>query len=157
MQVIGDCRGGASWALKAHQPISAMPETVAASSKSPLPGPRSPRCQVKMCLSCLARKYLNSTYKEREGNTQKCLMRDYPGGPLIKTSPSKAGGASSIPDQKAKIPHASGPKSTKGKNRSNIVTNSIKTFKMVHTKKKKKNPIVKWPMRKKFTHPQAIL
>ena len=127
MQVIGDCRGGASWALKAHQPISAMPETVAASSKSPLPGPRSPRCQVKMCLSCLARKYLNSTYREREGNTQKCLMRDYPGGPLIKTSPSKAGGAGSISGQRTRIPHASQPKNQSINNRSSIVTNSIKT------------------------------
>ena len=107
MQVIGDCGGGASWALKAHQPISAMPETVAALSKSPLPGPRSPRCQVKTCLSRLARNYLNSTYKGREGNTQKCPMRDFPGGPLIKTSPSNAGGAGSISGQRTRIPHAS--------------------------------------------------
>ena len=58
--------------------------------------------------------------------------------PRLKTSPSNAGVASPIPDHKAKIPHASGPKNTKGKNRSNIVTNSIKTLKMVHTEKKKK-------------------
>ena len=38
----------------------------------------------------------------------------------------------------AKIPHASQPKNQKHKNRSNIVTNSMKTFKMAHVKKKKK-------------------
>ena len=43
-----------------------------------------------------------------------------------------------IPGWGAKIPHASWPK-TKTRNRSNIVTNSIKTSKMV-TSKKKKNP-----------------
>ena len=35
---------------------------------------------------------------------------DFPGGPMVKTSPSNAGGAGSIPGQGAKIPHASGPK-----------------------------------------------
>ena len=37
----------------------------------------------------------------------------------------------------AKIPHASQPKNQKHKNRSNIVTNSKKTLKTVHVKKKK--------------------
>ena len=36
--------------------------------------------------------------------------RDFPRGPVVKTSPSNAGGAASIPGQGAKIPHASGPK-----------------------------------------------
>ena len=36
--------------------------------------------------------------------------RDFPGDPVVKTLPSNAGGASSIPGQGAKIPHASGPK-----------------------------------------------
>ena len=35
--------------------------------------------------------------------------RDFPGGPVVKTSPSIAGGAGSILGQKAKIPHALGP------------------------------------------------
>ena len=38
-------------------------------------------------------------------------MRDFPGGPMVKTSPSKAAVASLIPDQGAKISHASWPKS----------------------------------------------
>ena len=35
---------------------------------------------------------------------------DFPGGSVVKTSPSNAGGAGLIPGQGAKIPHASGPK-----------------------------------------------
>ena len=46
---------------------------------------------------------------------------------MVKISPSNVGGAGSIPDGGAKIPHASRPKNIK--NRSNIVTNSIKTLK----------------------------
>ena len=40
----------------------------------------------------------------------KGVSRDFPGGPVVKTSPSNAGGAGSIPGQGAKIPHASRPK-----------------------------------------------
>ena len=47
---------------------------------------------------------------------------------MVKTLPSNAGGAVSIPGQGAMIPHASWPMS----NRNSIVTNSVKTFKMVH-------------------------
>ena len=47
-------------------------------------------------------------------------------GPVVRTSPSNARGAGSIPGQGAKIPHASWPES---QNRSSIVTNSIKTIK----------------------------
>ena len=35
---------------------------------------------------------------------------DFPGGPVVKTLPSNAGGVGSIPGWEAKIPHASGPK-----------------------------------------------
>ena len=35
---------------------------------------------------------------------------DFPGSPVVKTSPSNAGDESSIPGQGAKIPHASQPK-----------------------------------------------
>ena len=47
---------------------------------------------------------------------------------------SNAGDVGSIPGQGAKIPHASW---TKNQNINNIITDSIKTFKMVHIKKKK--------------------
>ena len=38
-------------------------------------------------------------------------LRDFPGGPVVKTLPPNAGDAGSIPGWEAKVPHASGPKS----------------------------------------------
>ena len=40
----------------------------------------------------------------------KFIWRDFPGSPVVNTSPSSAGGSGSIPGQGAKIPHASRPK-----------------------------------------------
>ena len=75
-------------------------------------------------------------------------MTDFPGGPVIKTSPSNSEGVGSIPGQGAKIPHSSWPRKKKTYNRSNTVTNSIKTFLMVNVKKifkKKKKTRQAWP------------
>ena len=36
--------------------------------------------------------------------------RDFPGGPVVETLPSNAGGVGLIPGRGTKIPHASGPK-----------------------------------------------
>ena len=62
---------------------------------------------------------------------------------MVKASLSNAeGGSGSIPDGAAKIPYASWSKQrrkTKHKDRSNIVTHSIMTLKMVRIKKKKKS------------------
>ena len=69
-------------------------------------------------------------------------------GPVVKTSPSNAGDVGSIPVWEAKSPHASWPKN-QTQNRNNIVTNWIKTLKMVHIKKKKKK---EWLQR--FWHEQ---
>jgi len=55
---------------------------------------------------------------------------------VVKTSPSNVGGADSVPGRGAKIPHAWGPK-TQNLKHSTIITNSVKTLKMVHIKKKK--------------------
>ena len=41
-------------------------------------------------------------------------QRDFPGGPVVKTSPSNIGGAGLIPGREAKIPHALQPKSQGG-------------------------------------------
>ena len=41
--------------------------------------------------------------------------RDLPGSPVVKTSPSNAGGSGSIPGQGAKMPHASQSKKPKHK------------------------------------------
>ena len=38
------------------------------------------------------------------------MKREFPGGPVVKTSPSNAGDVGSIPGLGAKISHASGPK-----------------------------------------------
>ena len=40
----------------------------------------------------------------------KIKKRDFPGGQVVKTEPSNAGGESSVPGQGAGIPHASQPK-----------------------------------------------
>ena len=50
----------------------------------------------------------------------------FPGGPVVKISPSNAGGVGSILGLGVKIPHVSWPKN-RTENRSSIVTNSIKT------------------------------
>ena len=62
--------------------------------------------------------------------------RDFTGGPLVKPSLSKAGGVRVQPlVSELRFPHASQPKKTT-QNKSSMVTNSIKTLKIVHIKKK---------------------
>ena len=41
---------------------------------------------------------------------KKVSFRDFPDGPVVKTLPSSAGGAGSIPGGGTRIPHASRPK-----------------------------------------------
>ena len=60
-------------------------------------------------------------------------LRDFPGGLVVKTLPSKGRGVGWSPGQGAKILHAFWPKNQSIKQ--NIVTNSIKTLKMIHIKK----------------------
>ena len=52
---------------------------------------------------------------------------------MLKTLPSNAGGVGSVPELR---PHGAHGQKTKTQNRSNNTTNLIKTFKMVHIKKK---------------------
>ena len=73
--------------------------------------------------------------REVGGLTERFRSRGSPGGPVVKTSSSTAGGKSLIPGRGAKIPHASWPKHQIIKKRSNTVTSSIKTLKMVQVKK----------------------
>ena len=61
------------------------------------------------------------------------MKKDFPGGPVVKTSPSSAGGMGLIPGSEDL---RSGCK-TKIQNRNNIITNSIKSSNTVHIKKKK--------------------
>ena len=55
---------------------------------------------------------------------------------MVKTSPSNVGDVDFIPDQETEIPHGSWTKK-KTKHKSNIVTNLIKTVKVVHIKENK--------------------
>ena len=86
------------------------------------------QCTINCCLSVFGNKliYFESEWleknKEQFGiNTSivKVILNitcwDFPGGPVVKTSPSSAGGAGSIPGQGAKIPHASQPGNQKVK------------------------------------------
>ena len=61
---------------------------------------------------------------------------DYPGGPVVETSPSNAGGTGLIPGQGARIPHASPPKdqNIKQKQYCNKFNKDLKK-EMVHIKK----------------------
>ena len=45
-------------------------------------------------------------YNKRENGTENWMHRDFPGGPVIKTLPSNAGGGDLIPGWGAKMPHA---------------------------------------------------
>ena len=64
-------------------------------------------------------------------------MGDFPGGPVVNTSPSNAGGAGSIPGQEDTIPHVSWPKNQDINNSSSIVTNSIDFKNSSHQSKAK--------------------
>ena len=57
------------------------------------------------------------------------MRRDFPGDPVVKTSPSNAEGAGSIPGWGVQIPHASWLKNQNISNKSNILTDSMKDFK----------------------------
>ena len=65
-------------------------------------------------------------------------MGDFPGDTVVKTSPSNAGSACSIPGQGTKIPHALGPKNQniKQKQYCNKFSEDFKND--THPKKKKK-------------------
>ena len=68
----------------------------------------------------------------------KMRPRDFPGGPVVGTSPSNAGGAGSISDRGAKIPHASRPEDQNVKQKQ-YCSKLNKDFKNgPHQKKKKK-------------------
>ena len=50
-------------------------------------------------------------FRLRNDVRKESVAGDFPGGPVVKTSPSNAGGAGSIPGRGAKIPHVLQPKS----------------------------------------------
>ena len=79
---------------------------------------------VKASKSLLIRSKSPSIHEER-----KVMEKgDFPGGPVVKTLPSKAGGAGSILGQGTKIPHALGPKNQNIKQKP-YCNKSVKTLK----------------------------
>ena len=71
-----------------------------------------------------------------QGSSTKRKPQNFPGGPVVKTSPSNAGGMDLIPGQVAKSPHALWPKKPKHKTGTTLKQiYRLKTLKMVHIKK----------------------
>ena len=71
----------------------------------------------------------------------------FPGSTVVENPPPNArdtGGTGSIPGQ-GTISHMSLHQNTITENRSNIITNSIKNLKIVHSKKKKKKERKSFP------------
>ena len=68
--------------------------------------------------------------------------RDFPGNPVVRTSPFNAEDVGSIPGWGAKIPHTSQPKTRLKKQYCNKFNKNLK-WSMVHIKKKKKKKIKK--------------
>jgi len=71
------------------------------------------------------------------------LLKDFSGSPVVKTLPSSARGMGLIPGQELRSHMLHGQKETK-QNRSNIVTNSINILRMVHTKKKQQQTLLRF-------------
>ena len=87
----------------------------------------SPVCKLRKIIAPISNV---SCQYQIEYPSKKAKSGDFPSGPMVKTSPSNAGGMDSIAGQGAKI-----PKPRTQNSRSNIVTNSIKTLKIIHIKK----------------------
>ena len=89
-------------------------------------------------------------------------VRDFPGGPVVKTSAFNAGGAGSIPGRGAKFPHASRPKhqNIKQKQYCNKFNKDLKKKKVVHIKKvfkeKKKRKQSESSLKISLSRPQII-
>ena len=64
---------------------------------------------------CTAQIQGSKVWMERRGFRSKLWVGDFPGGLVVKISPSNTGGTNSIPDQRAKIPRLLAKKKTKQK------------------------------------------
>ena len=74
-------------------------------------------------------------FHDRADQIKKGHNRDFPGGPVVKTSPPNAGVLGSVPGWGAKIPDALWPKNQNIKQKE-YCKKFTKTLKMVHVKKK---------------------
>ena len=75
----------------------------------------------------------SSTHRTLQARTLE--LGDFPGGPVVKTSPSDARGAGSIPGQGGRIPYTLQPKNQNIKQKQYSNNVNKKTLKMVHIKK----------------------
>ena len=73
---------------------------------------------------------------------------------MVKTSPSNAGAVGLIPGWEAKVPRTLRAKELRTENRSSIVTNTIKTLKMVHIKKKSLKILIS--LKEIYTETQSV-
>ena len=78
---------------------------------------------------CFLKNMMDNLLTQLASSKDTELRLDITGGPVPKTLPSNAGGVGSIPEQRSHRAHG---QKTKTQNRSNIITNLIKTLKMVH-------------------------
>ena len=94
------------------------------------------------CPSCFPRLHLGEQDKLQQRGEwvfKRHTMGDFPGSPVVKTSPSNAGGMGLIPGQGAKIPHASCPKNQNIKQKQ--YCNKFNTdFKKIEKQTNKQNP-----------------
>ena len=95
----------------------------------------------KTVVPCLRSSACAEESQERRTDSKETVRTeagDFPGCPLIKTSPSNAKSMGSIPGRGSRIPRASQPKNQNIKQKQYCKKNSIKTFKMVHIQKIKR-------------------
>ena len=114
LQFVGLQRVGHDWATNTFTfPISSAPNV-----SSPLGWQRSPNLDQIDCYDLVLhdwvqpRTYVLDLWFSHH-HWLKSFLGDFPGGPVVKTLPSSAGCADSIPGQGTKIPHASWPKKKK--------------------------------------------
>ena len=110
-------------------------------------------CHEMLILNQVAVYCPNNIYK-RYDNIDSDWHGNFPGNPVVQTSPLLIQGVS-IPGQVVKIPHALQSKNH-NINRSNMLTNSIKSFKNGPHQKKKRKSLKKkrlrwWDKRKEHT------
>ena len=63
------------------------------------------RCSISLIIKEMQ---IKTTMRHHFTQFRMAIIRDFPGGPVVKNLPSNAGDASSIPGRGTKIPHAAG-------------------------------------------------
>ena len=82
--------------------------------------------------------------RQQSYDKRSILSQDFPGGPVVKTLPSNAGGVGSVPGGRAKISHASQTKTQNIKQKQHCNKFNKKLKNDPQLKKKKKRYILSW-------------